>query len=153
MIRPAAFTLLAALLLAAAPAPEDDDPREDIETIQGAWRGDALQIKGNYLPTSEARSLLLLFAKDTFRVEQGGRVTVRGTFTLDATRKPKAIDLTITETVQTENQGAMVLGVYELSKGTLTLCTTKANGQDRPKKLASQAGSTHTLFTFKREKP
>jgi uncharacterized protein (TIGR03067 family) len=153
MIRPAAIALLAGLLLAAAPTSENDDPREDLEKLQGAWRADSLQIKGNHLPPLEARSLRLLFAKDTFRVEQGGRVTVRGTFTIDATRKPKTIDLAITETVQAENQGAMVLGIYELGKGTLTLCTTKANGQDRPKKLASRAGSTHTLFTFQQEKP
>jgi uncharacterized protein (TIGR03067 family) len=153
MIRPAAIALLAGLLLAAAPASENDDPREDMERLEGAWRGDSLQIKGNYLLTQEARSLLLLFAKDTFRVEQGGRVTVKGTFTLDATHKPKTIDLAITETVQAENKGTMVLGIFELDKSTLTLCTTKANGLDRPKKLASRAGSTHTLFTFKREKP
>jgi uncharacterized protein (TIGR03067 family) len=153
MIRPPAIVLFAGLLLAAAPASENDDPREDLDKLQGAWRGDSLQIKGDYLPMSEASSLRLLFAKDTFRVEQGGRVTVRGTFTLDASQKPKTIDLAITETVQAENQGTMVLGIYELGKGTLRICTTKANGQDRPKKLASRAGSTHTLFTFKREKP
>jgi uncharacterized protein (TIGR03067 family) len=153
MIRPVAIALLAGLLLAAAPTSENDEPRQDSEKLQGAWRGDSLQIKGNYVPTPEARSLWLFFTKDTFRVEQGGRVTVRGTFTLDATQKPKTIDLAITETVQSENKGTMVLGIYELGKGTLTLCTTKADGQDRPKKLASQAASTHTLFTFKREKP
>jgi uncharacterized protein (TIGR03067 family) len=153
MIRTPAIVLFAGLLLAAAPAKENDDLREDNDKLQGAWRGDSLQIKGDYLPISEASSLRLLFAKDTFRVEQGGRVTVRGTFTLDATQKPKTIDLAITQTVQAENQGTMVLGIYELGKGTLTICTTKANGQDRPKKLASRAGSTHTVFTFKRAKP
>ena len=124
----------------------------DIEKLQGSWRGDSLAIKGNYLPTPEAKSLWLFFTKDTFRIEQGGKVTVRGTFTLDATRKPKTIDLAITETVQSENKGTSVLGIYELDKGKLTLCTTKANGQDRPKKLISQAGNTHTVFTFKKEK-
>lgn len=153
MIRPAAIALLAGLLLAAAPPSESDVPRDDIERLQGVWRGDSLQIKGDFLPMAEAKSLRLIFAKDTFRVEQGGRVTVQGTFTLDATHKPKTIDLAIAETVQAENKGTMVLGIYELGKGTLMLCTTKADGRDRPKKLASRAGSTHTLFTFKRETP
>jgi len=153
MIRPATLALLAGLLLAAAPTPPDDDPREDSEKLQGSWRGVSLQIKGDFLPPSEASSLLLRFAKDTFTVEQGGQVTVRGTFTLDATQKPKAIDLVITQTVQDKNKGTTVLGVYELGKDTLKLCTTKANGPDRPKKLAPKTGSTHTLFTFAREQP
>lgn len=153
MIRPAALALLAALLLAAAPPAENDDPRDDSEKLQGTWRGESLQIKGNYSPTMEARSLRLRFEKDTFRVEQGGKLTARGTFTLDAAQKPKTIDLSITETVQDENKDTKVLGIYDVSKDTLTLCTTKANGQDRPKKLATQTGAPHTLFTFTREKP
>jgi uncharacterized protein (TIGR03067 family) len=153
MLRSAAIALLAGLLLAAAPASEKEDPRDDVEKLQGAWRGESLQIKGNYLETPEAQSLRLFFEKDTFRIEQGGRVTVRGTFTLGAAQKPKTIDLAITDTVQAENKGAIVLGIYELDKGTLTLCTSKANGQDRPRRLASRASDTHTLFEFKRGKP
>ncbi|MGH7171610.1 MAG: hypothetical protein ACRELG_15140, partial [Gemmataceae bacterium] len=79
--------------------------------------------------------------------------TVQGRYTLDPANKTKTIDLTITDTVQTVNKGAFVLGIYDLEKDQLRLCTTKANGQDRPKKLISKPGTTHSLFTFRKEKP
>lgn len=140
------------VLLSASLASEKRDDRDDLEKLQGAWRGRELEIKGLSSPPSSAYGMMLRFEKKTFTIEQDGKVTVRGTFALDPAQKPKTIDLTIADTVQSVNKGAQVLGVYEVNKDRLRLCTTKANGQDRPKKLVSKPGTTHTLFTFQREK-
>ncbi|MHB1425824.1 MAG: TIGR03067 domain-containing protein [Gemmataceae bacterium] len=129
---------------------EDGDDRVK---MQGVWRGLALEIKGDALPPPAARSMRIRFDKDTFTIEQEGVLTVQGRYTIDSTHTPKTIDLTITETVQTVNKGSLVLGVYALEKDQLRLCTTKANGQERPKKLVSNHGTTHTLITFQKEKP
>lgn len=153
MIRLMAVVAVFSLWLTAARAAEFPDDGEDMQKLQGVWRGVELEIKGDSFSRESARSLRLRFDKDTFTVEQGGKVTVQGSYRIDPTATPKTIDLTIRDTVQTVNKGALVLGVYVLKKDRLQLCTTKANGQDRPKKLASKRGTTHTLFTFQKEKP
>jgi uncharacterized protein (TIGR03067 family) len=126
---------------------------DDLQKIQGAWRGIELEIKGDSLPPPSARSMRVRFDKDTFTIEQAGKLTVLGRYSIDPASKPKTIDLTIIETVQAVNKGALVLGIYELKKDQLKLCTTKANGQDRPKKLSTKRGTPHSLFTFQKEKP
>jgi uncharacterized protein (TIGR03067 family) len=136
-----------------ATAIRDRSHSDDLQNIQGAWRGLAIEIKGNLLTPPSARSMRIRFDKDTFTIEQGGKITAQGRFTIDTSHNPGTIDLNITNTVQTVNTGALVLGVYSVQKDRLRLCTTAANGQDRPKKLVSKLGSTHTLFTFQKEKP
>jgi uncharacterized protein (TIGR03067 family) len=145
--------VVASLLLGAGHAAEVPDSGDDAQKLQGAWRGAELEIKGDKLPPTSARSLRLRFTKDTFTIEQGGKITVQGRYTIDAASKPKTIDLTITDTVQAVNKGAVVLGIYALEKNQLKLCTTKANDQERPKKLTTKRGIPHSLFTFLNEKP
>lgn len=129
------------------------DRSGDIQNIQGVWRGLAIEIKGDPLTPPSARSMRIRFDKDSFTIQQEGRITTQGRYTIDPTHYPATIDLTITDTVQTVNTGAIVLGVYALEKDRLKLCTTKANGQDRPKRFTSKRGTAHTFFTFQKEKP
>jgi uncharacterized protein (TIGR03067 family) len=153
MMRLIAVAIVGGLLAGAGHAAEVPDERDDTQKLQGVWRGAELEIKGDTLPPTSARSMRLRFTKDNFTIEQGGKITVQGRYTLDPASKPKTIDLTIADTVQAVNKGAVVLGIYELEKNQLRLCTTKANDQDRPKKLATKRGTPHSLFTFQKEKP
>lgn len=150
-MRALAVVLVLVLLPMAGRAADKRDERSDQEKLQGDWRGVALDVKGMPLPPSSARSLRLHIEKNTFAISQDGKITVRGTFALDPAHKPKTIDLTIADSVQAANKNAVVLGVYAFDKDQLLLCTTKANGQDRPKRLVSKQGSPHSLFTFRRE--
>lgn len=152
MMRAVAVLFVSGVLLSASPAAEKRDDRVDSEKLQGVWRGRSIDVKGMPLMPSSAYNMLLRFEKDTFAIEQEGKVTVRGKFTLDPAQKPKTIDLTITDTMQSVNNGARVLGVYEVEKDRLRLCTTKANGEDRPKRFGTKPSTPHTLFTFQREK-
>jgi uncharacterized protein (TIGR03067 family) len=144
------FVLL--LFSSVVAAEEKRDERDDLAKLQGAWRGRDIEVKGMPSSLGSAFAMVLRFDKNTFTIEQDGKVAVRGTFTLDSNQKPKTIDMTITETMQTVNNGALVLGIYKLDKDELRLCTTKANGQDRPKRFSTKASVPHTLFTFQREK-
>jgi uncharacterized protein (TIGR03067 family) len=151
-MRALAVLFVSGVLLSTSPAGEQRGDASDAEKLQGAWRGRSIEVKGMPLMPSSAYNMVLRFEKDTFAVEQEGKMTVRGTFVLDPARKPKTIDLTVTDTLQTVNKGALVLGIYEVEKDRLRLCTTKANGQDRPKRFGTKPGTPHTLFVFEREK-
>jgi uncharacterized protein (TIGR03067 family) len=153
MMRLIAVGIACGLLVGTGYGAEVPDAGDDSQKLQGVWRGSELEIKGDTMPPTSARSLRLRFSKDTFTIEQGGKITVQGRYTIDSASKPKTIDLTITDSVQAVNKGAVILGIYALEKNQLKLCTTKANDQDRPKKLATKHGIPHSLFTFQKEKP
>jgi uncharacterized protein (TIGR03067 family) len=81
---------------------------------------------------------------NNYTVFRFSKAVGKGTFTLDATRTPKTIDLT--------PAGAKpILGIYKLEKETLTICYGEP-GKPRPTAFAAKAGSGHTLMVWVREK-
>jgi uncharacterized protein (TIGR03067 family) len=147
--------LLIGWLLAGPPVPETPHPEWELEKLQGCWRGSALEVKGETRSWYEARTLQFAFVKNTFTVKQGDRVIAQGYFRIDLSKRPRAIDLAITETVQEENKGRVVQGIYEVNGLDLKLCTTRSAGGERPKKLSTSrySNTTETLFTLKKELP
>jgi uncharacterized protein (TIGR03067 family) len=143
---------VAGLVLAADPPKKDDAVQKDKEALQGAWRPVSAE-QGGKDHTEGAKEHLLVFEKDTFTVKKGDEVIIKGTFQLDPSQKPKAIDMTITEAKKDGDTGKEVHGIYELDKGTLRWCTAEPGGTDRPKEFATQEGTRHMLLTLKKEKP
>src|SRR5690242_9302756 len=107
-----ALTLLAAGLLVAADA-KKDDAKKDQEAIQGTWKVVSGERGGK--PQENAKEFSITFDKDTFTVKQGDEVAVKGTFKLDPSKSPKAIDMKITEGRNAQNNGKEMRGIYELS--------------------------------------
>jgi uncharacterized protein (TIGR03067 family) len=77
-----------------------------------------------------------------------GKVSARGTSTIDPTKKPKAIDLKPTEG---DLQGQTILGIYEVSANTRKVCLGDPK-KGRPKEFSCPAGSGRILATFRRLK-
>src|SRR5262249_6605383 len=78
---------------------------------------------------------------------EGAKVTLEilgemkdGTVKVDPTKKPPTIDLTV--------DGKTALGIYELDKGTLKMCTAEP-GEPRPKDFKSE-GDKQMLVVLKR---
>jgi uncharacterized protein (TIGR03067 family) len=71
----------------------------------------------------------------------------KGTFKLDPSAKPKAIDITGTEG---PNKGKTIPAIYELTDDTLTVCYN-LGGKDRPTEFKTKAGTQLFLVTYKRE--
>jgi uncharacterized protein (TIGR03067 family) len=144
----AVTVLVAGLLVPAAPALKGED---DAKALQGTWRLASVEVDGKAAPAKEVKDITVLFEKDTFVVKEGAHVTLRGTFKLDSTAKPKGIDMTITEAAKEAPKE--MLGVYEFTKDGLRWCVAKPDAKEWPKVLATEEGDGQTLVTLKREKP
>jgi uncharacterized protein (TIGR03067 family) len=136
--------LVAGLLLAA-------DAKKDAEKLQGTWKVVSGEQSGK--AQEEAKEFVMVFDKDTFTVKRGDEVVVKGTFTVDAAKKPKAIDMTIKEGRNEQDNGKKVHGIYELDKDGLKWCAAEPGSDDRPKEFATKEGIKHMLISFKKEKP
>ncbi len=95
--------------------------------------------------------------KGAVRVNAGGKYTVTpkdgkpipGAFKVDATKKPRTMDMMPEEG---RYKGKTLLGVYEVDGDTLKVCFAEP-GKDRPTEFISKAGSGHVLVLHKRVKP
>ena len=77
-----------------------------------------------------------------------GQQPDRGTYTLDATTKPKSITVTGTEG---PNNGKTFPAIYELEGDTLRICYD-LSGAKRPTEFKSVAGTQLYLVTYMRKK-
>jgi uncharacterized protein (TIGR03067 family) len=143
--------LVTGLFLTTDPPKKDDPSPKDKEALQGAWRIVSSETGGRD-HTEEAKGHLLVFEGDTFALKKGDQVGLRGTFQLDPSKRPRAIDLTITEGGREGDKGKVLHGIYELGRGTLKWCTSEPGGTDRPKEFSTREGVNHMLVTLKKAK-
>jgi uncharacterized protein (TIGR03067 family) len=151
MIRCIVTVLAAGLLVGAAAAKDDkkDDARKDAEALQGTWKVVSAEHGGK--AQDDAKEFTMTFEKDTFTVKKGDELIVKGTFKLDPSKSPKAIDMTITEAKKDGDKGKEVHGIYEVSKDGLKWCATEPGGEGRPKEFATKEGAKELFVTLKKE--
>jgi uncharacterized protein (TIGR03067 family) len=149
MTRCIVTVLVAGLLLAADD--KKDDAKKDAEKLQGTWTVVASEREGK--TQDEAKGFAMVFDRDTFAVKNGDQVIAKGTFKLGTSKKPRTIDMTITEAQKDEDKGKEVHGIYELDKDTLKWCAAQPGTDDRPKEFATKEGIKHLLVTFQKAKP
>jgi uncharacterized protein (TIGR03067 family) len=141
--------LLAVGLLMAAAARQARATDKDVDGIQGAWVPLSIQIDGRQLDKDELGEIKMRIKGNRYTVTNGTQVADQGSFKLDATRKPRAID---TMPGQGPDKGKTMPGIYELSGDTLKICVA-VPGKERPGEFASKAGSDQVLYVLKRVKP
>jgi RNA polymerase sigma-70 factor (ECF subfamily) len=132
-------------LLQAAPRLAVQD-KTDKEKLQGTWHAVSGEVGGKDVSEEFAKKLSIVFAGD--KITLAGLVRgekengVEGTFKLDPTAKPKAIDIHITN----KEDG---VGIYELDGDTLKLCMVEAT-LERPTEFAGK--DRQVLIVLKRQK-
>ena len=141
MWRLATVAVLACGAGMAAPVPKKDEkPKPDAEAIQGTWRLE--KFEGEDKPPADSGDILLIFKEGKMSVSVAGRANQKGEYKLDATAKPKAIDLT----KPGENDAR---GIYELDGDTLKICLVDDGKAVRPTEFKA-AGKRIMLFVLKR---
>jgi uncharacterized protein (TIGR03067 family) len=143
-MRRAILLLLAAGLLGAAP--KDDAGKKDLARMQGDWAGEKYVTNGYQVEDDEAQALFRTVKGNAYTVFRFSKALGKGTFTLDAGKTPRAIDLT-----PAGGKTKPILGIYKIEGDTLTICYAQP-GKPRPAKFAAEEGSGHTLTVWTREK-
>jgi len=135
---------------AQAKADEGEVLKKELVTLQGCWKEVSREEMGRDLP--DAKKSLLVVEGDKFSVKDGDATIIKGTFNLDASKSPKAIDLKITECMNPNFNGQVWYGIYELDKNSFKWSLSWPGEKSRPKEFATTKETKHTLSTFQKEK-
>lgn len=143
-MRSCLFSLLAAgFLLSAAGA--RDDAKGDHEKIQGTWKVVSTEDSGRKAPDEAIKDLKLVITQDKITYKFGDKTTKKS-YKLDATKKPKWIDLT--------EGDRTTLGIYELEGDNLKICFPEGGKGERSTAFESKPNSVNDiLIILKRETP
>ena len=120
---------------------------DDAKTVQGDWKPAKAELAGQPMTDAVLKSISLKLDHGKYEVFVGVAPD-RGTYTLDATSKPKGITITGTEG---PNQGKTYPAIYELKGDTLRICYD-LSGAKRPAEFKSVAGTKLYLVTYNRKK-
>ena len=142
--------LVPALLLACGTtlpvmADEKGDPgKDELKKFQGTWTFISMEQDGEQQPKGEEIQTIT-FERDKFTVKLGNKVIQAGKQKLDPTKKPKAVDATVTEG---EGKGTTMLGIYVMDRDTIKACFDPM-GKKRPTEFKTTAGSGYFLVVIK----
>lgn len=131
---------LAAGLLVAADGPGRDEAR-----LQGNWAWASAEFNGRRAPREDYADYRRVFRGDQWINLAGGQPQQSGTYRLDPTRSPKAIDLTYAD-------GQVYRGIYKLEGDHLKTCIA-VPGQERPTRFVSKPDSGWGLTVYRRARP
>jgi uncharacterized protein (TIGR03067 family) len=149
MMKIKAVCAVVAILFVAALAHGTQKGGNDIEEMKGTWTCISAVNDGKPLPDATVQKLRLTLTQDKYTTQRGNQTLFDSTYKIDASRKPKHIDIIGTEG---ENEGKAAQGIYSIEHDKLTICYTMP-GKERPQEFASKPGSTATLVVWKRSGP
>ena len=140
------FALLFVVTSLAAADDKDKAIKEDRKKYEGTWQVVSLEVDGNKSAEEDAKKITVVNEADgKWAIEVEGKVIARGTSEIDPTKKPKAVDLTVTEG---DGKGQTHLGIYEFKDDTRKVCLGQP-GKERPTEFSSTAGGGHILAVLK----
>src|SRR5215471_16255995 len=139
------------LILGSGLAPAFAQPAELVaKGLQGIWT--ATQVEQDGKATEDVIGHRLSLTGNRFQIRsRDGQSLYAGTFRVNPSAKPAAIDFAHTEGAL---NGKVWKGIYALNGDTLTICDNAPDlDKDRPATLEANSGSGYVLITFKRAKP
>jgi uncharacterized protein (TIGR03067 family) len=123
--------------------------KADQETFQGTWNVVDAISAGEKVPNVDKMNLVFVFEGNTWKTYELGKVkkaAAKGTFHLDPSKKPKAIDLDIIGAKRTQR------GIYQLEGNKLKLCLPIREEQERPRHFTSTKENNCNIFFLERKK-
>ncbi len=140
--------MLAVGFLMTADQPKDDATKKDLAKMQGDWAAVSAVFDGRRLSDDEAQSIFRTVKDDQYTIFLFDKTLDKGTFKIDATKKPKTIDAV---PASGPGKGKPLLGIYEFEGDNLKISFASPR-KDRPKGFTAKEGSGQTLIVWEREK-
>jgi uncharacterized protein (TIGR03067 family) len=129
---------LTLLLLVSAPCfaaqVSDDDVKKELKNFEGKWEAVAMQDFKGVEPTNVELQLTKLTVEGDKLTMETGSLTIKATFTVDPTKKPKTIDVFFNE-----SKDNVMRGIYEQTGDVRKSCFAEP-GKDRPDKFRKEKG-------------
>jgi uncharacterized protein (TIGR03067 family) len=141
------LSLAALMLFAVVAFAQDDAKKADLPKFQGKWAIDSAVADGKELPAEVVKVFSMTFKDDAYRVLIGTEKT-EGTFTLDASKKPKTIDIVPDNG---PDRGKRQPGIYEIDGDKIKICAAQPN-KERPTTFDTKDKTGYTLMILHREK-
>jgi uncharacterized protein (TIGR03067 family) len=141
------FVSIVAVLLVGTSSAQDDI-KKDMTALEGEWTMISGQANGTALPKDMVQTGNRTAKDGETTISFGGMIYFKAKYTIDPTKKPKAIDYMMTEGV---TKGKKQLGIYEINGDTVKFCFASP-GMDRPTDFTCKEGSGRTLSEWKRVK-
>ena len=124
----------------------DNAAKNDLEKFQGTWNLISAERDGKKTPEEEARKIKLTIQGNQFVLRKEGVVVSEGSMTLDASKKPKEVNETITAG---PNKGKVFSAIFEIDDDQHRICFA-APAKERPTAFSSSNGQL--LQVWRREK-
>lgn len=140
--------LCAALLPAAANQAPADANAGDLAKLQGDWMAVSVIDNGTKVADDEAQTLFRTVSGNKYSLFRFTKPLAQGTFKIDATKRPKTIDVTPTGS---KGPSKPILGIYEFRGRALWICNARP-GMPRPIDFEPQSGSGHSRVVWEPEK-
>lgn len=134
-------TLIGALLLGSVALAEK--PASPLTPFQGTWAVVSITNDGKEAPEDAAQRLVLVVKNNERMVKDGDEVKSKATFTVDATKEPKQIEVTVSDGPLA---GKTYPGIYEFKGDRLTICLALEG--DRPTEFTAKEGSKRLLQVY-----
>jgi uncharacterized protein (TIGR03067 family) len=137
------------VFLSADPGLRADDPKQELAKLQGRWQKTKQEADG--APTGDVTKMEIIFEDNRFLNLYNGNPATKGTFTIDPSKDPKLVTLTLTI-----GSAGTQYGIYRFTPaGELEICVTQPGRKGIPppsvfdtKKGTPGAGSI--LWAFKK---
>jgi uncharacterized protein (TIGR03067 family) len=146
------FLLGIATSLVLAAAPPDKSATSDKEKLQGTWQLVSIELNKQNIPLEDLKSGKVVVAaqlvvKGDSYVFTLGEERLELTFTMDQTKTPKTIDMTI---VAGKEKGKVYHGIYKLEGDIYTICRNFEPDNDRPTEFATKVDTGLMIVVWKR---
>jgi len=129
----------------------DEPAQAELKKFQGTWGLVSATRDGKNVTEDEAKRTSIVIKDNTFRFPQESKVgtSATGSFTLDTTLMPKAMD---SITGSGPDTGKISRGIYQFDGKRYKICFSPP-GRDRPKGFVSDPGSDYLLQEWQLARP
>lgn len=124
---------------------KSDAAKEDLKKLAGTWTLVSMEFDGKKAQAGDIKDITAVVKGNTVKALHKDEVKSESTFSVDPTKKPKAIDAT---GILGPDKGKTSVGIYELDDETFKICYTE--GKKRPTEFSAKAGSRRSLMVWKR---